>query len=224
MVRAFVSYFQEYGTHTDSIQPANIGGDKSPIEFNFRIPLPINNPDTGEPIILTGRLDMLATHHGSLYIVDEKTTGALSSLWATQWDMRGQFLCYAWACHQLDLPVTGAIIRGIGIYKTIIKHTEVIVPTPKWKQQRWYDELLYTVQQAVDNYKSGEWGYAFSDACNSYSGCSFKNLCNVRDESRVVETYNRVKWNPEIGEQEILYKAHDDEVSDAMANAFDMGS
>lgn len=84
---AFDEYFREYPLPTDSVKPMMSNG-KAAVEFSFSIPLPINNPDTGEPLLFVGRFDMLGEFNKSLFVVDEKTTVALGQQWAQQWDLK----------------------------------------------------------------------------------------------------------------------------------------
>lgn len=195
MGEALVSYFDEYPLETDHVQPAKDAHGSPAVEFTFSIPLPINSPETGEPILYTGRFDMLGQSTGKLWVVDEKTTGALGEFWAQRYKLGAQFTGYCWAAKMYGYPVVGALIRGIGILKYDIKHAEVPLFRPDYLIEEWYQQLLIDVQEMVDAWIaltedcSNEWSPLifrpdYNDACGSYGGCDFLPVCGVMPEAR----------------------------------------
>ena len=71
-------YFEHYPLGADGATPLQFSDGRHGIEFSFAVPLPINHPVTGDPILYTGRADMIAEAYGGVYIYDEKTTSSLS--------------------------------------------------------------------------------------------------------------------------------------------------
>ena len=51
--------------------PSNLEQERRGIEFNFALPIPVNNPSTGDPILISGRMDAICDFAGGVYIVDE---------------------------------------------------------------------------------------------------------------------------------------------------------
>lgn len=146
---ALFDYFRNYDPRTDYIQPY-IKHDGSPaVEFTFSIPLPINHPDTGEPLIYAGRCDMIGQYQNSACGVDEKTSYSFSQDWSKNFIMRGQFIGYTWAMQSFDIPVNMFIVRGIAIQQKSIKHLEAILTFPQWQIDRWYEEMLAKVAYLV---------------------------------------------------------------------------
>ena len=74
MWQAVEFYFEEYPLDGDSIKPYKFEDGRTGIEFTFGIPIPINHPDSGDPIVLAGRFDLLGYYNDLLAVVDEKTT------------------------------------------------------------------------------------------------------------------------------------------------------
>ena len=66
-------YFEQYPLGADGAVPITHSSGRRGIEFSFAQPLPINHPVTGEPIIYTGRADMVAEAFGGVYV--RKNTG-----------------------------------------------------------------------------------------------------------------------------------------------------
>lgn len=198
--KALEEYLITHHPSNDPIQPL-IKQDKTPaIEFSFAIPLPILHPN-GDPFIYCGRFDMLGKWDDLLTVLDEKTTSALGQTWLNQWEMRGQFLGYCWACQQLGYPVRQVAVRGVGILKTEIKFLTALQQYPQYLIDRWYEELLNTVREIQGCWHTNHFTYNFGDACSSYSGCSYKQLCVASDPESWVDTNYTVRvWNPLLRE------------------------
>lgn len=196
MSNALGAYYNAFPFDTDPVQPARFGG-KAAIEFSFAVPLPIDNPETNEPILFTGRSDMIGEYTGAKFIVDEKTTGSLGASWAKKWDLRGQFLGYNWAAQQHGWDVVGALIRGIAILKTRIDTTQVVTYYPDWMVNRWLEQTVADIAKMIDCWRTGYWDYDFAEACTNYGGCPFNRLCLVEDPEPWLSTYYEDNtWNP----------------------------
>jgi hypothetical protein len=200
MLGALHSYFTMYPPATDHVQPYMNGG-KPAVEFSFAIPTSVLHPETGEPILYAGRCDMVGDMGGTLLIVDEKTTSQLGNSWAKKWPMRGQFAGYVMAARRLgNLPVAGAMIRGVSILKAGYGHAEVLVYFPEWQIERWWDHVHRTIERMVSDWNTQfptGFDQNFSDACAAYSSCQFLNLCMVEEPENWIDGYFiRNTWNP----------------------------
>lgn len=192
---ALEHYLTEYPPFTDPVQPI-IKADGSPTtEFTFAIPLPVRNP-AGDPYCFVGRFDLLGKYHDLVVVQDEKTTSALGPYWLRQWDMRGQFIGYVWACRQLGYPVDHVVVRGIAIQKTQHQLVSVPVAYSNIQVDRWYEELLNSLHELNHCYANEFWSYNFGDACSSYGGCGYVDLCKAADPSLFLTNFQRHVWNP----------------------------
>lgn len=189
-------YLRDYHPLTDFIQPMFDADGIPRVEFSFAIPLPVKHPVTHDPILFTGRFDLLGTWDGVPVVVDEKTTTALGEQWRRQWDMRGQFLGYCWACQQLGYPVTNAVARGTAILKTKVNFMTVPVHFPQHLINRWYDNLIITLHDMIRVWESSIYRMSFGEACNSYGGCPYTMLCTAAEPSRWFNNYTYREWNP----------------------------
>lgn len=192
---ALEAYLAEFHPYHDAIQPVRRTNGDAATEFNFAIPLPVQHP-SGDPFIFVGRFDLLGSFNGLPVVVDEKTTSALGPFWLRQWDMRGQFLGYMWACKQLGYAVDHVVVRGIAIQKTQHQFATVPVQYPQTLIDRWYFELLNTLHSIVADFESGYWAYNFGDACSSYGGCSFSDLCRAANPDNWMNNYEPNLWTP----------------------------
>lgn len=197
---ALEKYFELYHPATDEVQPLEKADGTPTSEFTFAIPLldAARHPITKEPFIYCGRFDLLGryTHNDLLVVLDEKTTGSLSTSWSRQWDLRGQFIGYVWACQQLGYNVQDVIVRGIGMYKTGPQFLAVPTNYPKHLIERWYEQLLKTIDHIIWCYTHNEWSYDFADACSSYGGCPYVDLCKHKNAENWFSNYQTRTWSP----------------------------
>lgn len=199
---AVETYVATYAPHTDHVQPARVNGLPS-YEFSFGIPLDPDDgfpthPVTGEPLVYSGRFDMLGRWANKLVVRDEKTTTSIGAAWAEQWDLRSQFLGYCWACQQSGLDVDTVVVRGVGILKTKITHVEAIKTYNQFMIERWYDQLRRDLHRLVAMWSDGHFDYNLADACTSYGGCSFRDICSSPSPERWYGNYVVRRWNPLI--------------------------
>ena len=148
MCGALEFYFSQYPLGADGANPIILANGRRGIEFSFAEPLAIAHPVTGDPILYTGRSDMIAERAGGIYIYDEKTTSSLGASWGRQWEMRSQFTGYSWAAAKQGIKTNGAIVRGVSILKTKYDTLQAITYRPQWMIDRWYDQLLRDIQRA----------------------------------------------------------------------------
>jgi len=198
ILQAFDYYFVQWGMETDTLKPYMNKGIPA-VEFSFALPLPeCNHPVSGDPILYTGRFDMLGQlSGGGIYVVDEKTTKSLGSTWPQQWDLRAQFTGYCWAAKEYGFEVEGAIIRGISILKRSNGHAQAITYRPQWKIDLWLEQLIRDVKSMIRMWEEGHWEQNFDAACSLYGGCSYKPLCETHNpEQWIVGNYAKRVWDP----------------------------
>lgn len=201
MMGALDFYWSQYPMDQDFAKPAVIGG-RSGIEFSFAEPLPINHPDTGQPLIYVGRADTIMDYAGGLYIEDDKTTSSLGQSWLNQWEMRGQFTGYCWAAQQSNIDVRGVMVRGVSILKTKYDTAQVITNRSPYEIERWYHQTLRDIERMVRAYKEGYWDWAMGEACNSYGGCKFEDACKSHDpDSWIIPHFEQRVWCPDTREE-----------------------
>jgi len=207
MIGALDEYFKQYGFQTDHIQPL-IQDGKSAVEFSFALPIPdTQHPVTGEPILYSGRFDMLGLYNGSLFVVDEKTTKQLGATWNKNWTMRSQITAYCWAAREFGYPVAGAIIRGISILKTKYGHAESLQYRPDIFIDKWLIQVQRDVKHMIANWEEDYWDYNLDSSCTGYGGCKFQEACSVADEQKILERdFVRRVWDP-LAREEVAYVA-----------------
>lgn len=197
MAGAFEFYFANYPLKVGEEDPIILPNGKRGIEFSFAHPLPIMHPETGDPILYVGRLDMLMNFAGGIFMEDDKTTSQLGATWSRQWDLRSQFTGYAWGCKQSGIEVDGAVVRGVSILKTKYDTQQAVSYRPQWQIDRWYNETLVWIQRALNAYKHDIYLHNLDHSCAEYGGCAFRQCCSSEDEMPFLKTmFERREWDP----------------------------
>lgn len=201
---ALLSYIIQYPPHTDALRPLMVErkgyGHKMPaVEFSFALPIPGSvHPETGEPIIYTGRFDMLGEFGGSgCFVVDDKSTSQLGASWNNRWKLRAQLTGYVWGAEEYGYPIQGVIVRGTSILKSDIGFAQVIEQRPKFQVDRWLGQLQRDVKRMESCWREGYWDYALDDACASYGGCAYVTLDTAKDPQPWIDSYYEQRvWDP----------------------------
>lgn len=197
-ILAYDSYCQEYRPPFDTLVPYEIMG-KATVEVSFSFPIPnTRHPETGDPILYAGRLDMIGKYNGQPWAVDEKTTTQLGASWGKKWDMRGQFLGYEIGVEMTSgVALAGTIVRGTSFLKNRNEHKEIYLPAQRWKQELFLEQLSRDTNKMIQHFESGIFDRAFGEACERYSGCPSKELCDSKNpEIWVSQYFTKNEWNP----------------------------
>lgn len=199
MAGAFEYFFSVFRLSEDKAVPVTIGEHRG-IEVSFTQPVDFPHPETGEPILFTGRLDMLTEYAGQLFGEDDKTTSQLGASWARQWELRSQFISYSWGVRKLGYDLAGFLVRGISILKTKYDHAQAICYFPPWLVDEWYEQLVTRDLPLMRfMWESGKWGKNLSESCNAYGGCDFKSICLSDPAARsawLEGSFERRQWDP----------------------------
>jgi hypothetical protein len=199
MLGALEFYFSQYPLATDSAKPARLSDNRLGIEFGFLEPIDIKHPVTGDPLLYSGRFDMIADYANGLYGEDDKTASQLGASWHKQWDLRSQFTAYCWGAARHGIHLEGFLVRGVSILKTKYDTQQAITYRPRWMIDHWYEQMLAKVKRMIQYWESGNWEWALGDACNSYGGCEFRPFCLAQPDRQqaVLRTYfTRRLWDP----------------------------
>lgn len=195
-IEALDSYFQQYPLETEAFPPA-IFNERAAVECTFAVPIGILHPLDNQPLLYGGRFDALCRTPGNaFFILDDKTASQLGASWLTQWRLRGQFTGYAWGSESYGVPISGVLVRGVGILKTQTSHAQVIEQREHWLINKWLIQLRRDVTAMIACWKEGYWDLNYDKSCSDFGGCPYLELCQSPNpqnwESRFVER----KWEP----------------------------
>ncbi len=190
-------YLQNYPLASDVVTPAKLPGGKLGIEFSFSEPLDFLHPETKDPLLYVGRLDMLVSYAGNYYGLDDKTTSQLGASWSKQWDLRSQFSGYSWGAAKAGIPLKGFFVRGVSILKTKYDTQQAITYRPQWMIDRWYENLIRSLTRMQKMWEEGYFDYNLDHSCDDFGGCMFKKVClSGNPEQWLAGSFVRREWNP----------------------------
>ena len=197
MCGALEFYFSQYPLGADGADPIILASGRRGIEFSFAEPLDIKHPVTGDPLLYTGRSDMIAERAGGIYGYDEKTTSSLGASWGRQWEMRAQFTGYFWASLRQGIRLNGFIVRGVSILKTKYDTLEVPTYRSEYEIDRWESQTLRDIKRMIQCWEEGYWDYSLDGACNEYGGCTFTQVCKSANPEEWLQTqFAKRVWDP----------------------------
>ena len=198
-------YFSQYRLGEDKAIPMILPGGKRGIEFSFLEPLDIVHPVTGDPLLYSGRMDMMCSYEGMHLGEDDKTTSQLGASWPRQWDLRSQFTGYVWGAGRAGIKLDGFLVRGVSILKTKYDTLQAITYRPAWLIERWYEQLNKDIERMIQCWESGYWDFNLDHACAEYGGCPFKSVCQMRDPAALLnQQFQRRKWDPVLRTETVL--------------------
>jgi len=204
MAGALEFYFDHYPMTTDKAIPITLPNGKRGIELSFAEPIDATHPETGNPLLYVGRMDMICDYAGGWFGEDDKTTSSLGASWPKQWDLRSQFTGYCWGAERAGFPLQGFLVRGVSILKTKYDTMQALTYRPKWMIERWYEQLLRDVARLKTMWETGVFDYSLDHACNEYSGCEFRQVCLSQDpEPWLRGSFQRKVWDP-VNRREII--------------------
>lgn len=198
-------YFSQYRLGEDKAIPMTLPGGKRGIEFSFLEPIDIAHPETGDPILYSGRMDMMVDFEGMKLGEDDKTTSQLGASWPRQWDLRSQFTSYVWGAARAGIKLDGFLVRGVSILKTKYDTLQAITYRPQWLIDRWYGQLLLDVRRLISSWESGYYDFNLDHACAEYGGCPFKSVCQMREPEQLLrQQFQRRVWDPVERTEKVL--------------------
>jgi hypothetical protein len=198
-------YFANYPLGEDKATPMELPGGKRGIEFSFLEPLDIKHPETGDPILYSGRMDMMVDYEGMHLGEDDKTASQLGASWPRQWDLRSQFTGYVWGASKAAIKLDGFLVRGVSILKTKYDTLQAITYRPDWMIERWYTQLLRDAKRMIAAWEEGYYDYNLDHACAEYGGCPFRGVCQMREpEMLLAQQFERRKWDPVARTETVL--------------------
>lgn len=208
LIEAFRYYSVAFPLAADPVQPYIRKTGKPMVEFSFALPLDPNllHPETGEPIIYSGRADMIATYAGAVSVYDDKTTSQLGPKWGNQWNRRSQFSGYAWAAREYGIPVSQVVIRGVAILKTEINHAQAITVRTPHMVEEWRIQAIRDIRRAIECWREGYWDLNLADECSAYGGCLFQQPCMSPEPENWLQGPNFEKriWDPVTRNENVI--------------------
>ena len=160
----------------DWLKPMINAAEEPSIEHSFSVEMDIKHPETKDPILFTGRFDMIGIDKNeNEWIVDEKTTG-YRNYQPEQYSMSGQLLGYMAAMQQYGRKPIGFIVREALVQKTQQEINEYSYMRVQHKINYYWDALHQWVEIMLHHYSKKLWPKVLSYNCKR---CLFRTHCNI---------------------------------------------
>lgn len=196
VLMAYDGYLERFPLRTDPLRIVTLEGHPT-VEYTFAVPLDVPHPETGDPLLYTGRYDWTAQNgQGLWFCVDEKTTTRMGMGWAEGWDLSGQFIGYMWAARSQGLPISGTVVRGVKLLKKGPEFAEALVYHSPAREARWQASLRYTIQAMLWCYSHDVWPEVYNFTCRM--GCPYGVLCAAENQGPwlAAQYEHRARWSP----------------------------
>ena len=178
LVRSIVWYLDSTAQH-DPAETLILANGRPAVELSFRFASGYSSPATGEPILLCGHMDRIASLNGDNYIVDIKTTGSgLSQKFFDLFTPGNQVSLYSLAAQiALSIPVKGLIIDGLQITPGFTKTLRGLIGRTQAQLEQWHLELRWWINSMAECAETGLWPQNEA-SCGYYGGCQFRRVCS----------------------------------------------
>lgn len=194
LIRTIVWYIDQFAEETeDGIRTYHLQNGKPAVELSFTL-------EANDEILLCGHLDRVVDMGGSLYVMDQKTTGGtVGTYYFEQFSPNNQMSLYSWAGQAiLRSPVRGVIIDAAQIAVNFTRFERGITTRSKDQLDEWYESALYTIELARSATALQRFPMNLS-ACGNYGGCPFRELCSRSPKVRenfLKSDYVDHNWDP----------------------------
>lgn len=199
LLRAVVWYADEQ-PEEGGVQAYVFPDGRPAVELSFQLPLPITTPD-GEPYLLCGHMDGIATFGDEVAVRERKTTKST---------LGGYFFDKFAPDVQVDLYdlAAGAMFPELGIKAVMLEATQTAAGFARFQRQffhstegrraEFFNDLLHWIKRA----EADAWARYYPKneaACNLNGGCPFRDICRLDPSKREMflrANFVRQKWNP----------------------------
>lgn len=197
LIRTIVWYLDDFAE--DSLRTVILASGKPAVEVSFRMELGAVAP-TGEPYLLCGHFDRVATLNDTTYISDIKTTkSTVSPDFFEKFSPGNQFSLYCLAAKVVyALPVRGLIVDAAQVAVTFSRFQRGIVQRTEAQLEEWLSDALWWIAQAARFAAEGYWPMN-DTSCDRFGGCPFRSVCSASPSVRAEwlrRDFVRRTWNP----------------------------
>ncbi len=182
IISAADQYFSHYKTE-----------DLTPYAVEKHVQVHIKDPQSAETHVHTGLVDLLASYHGGLFIVDHKTTSQTFASLFQKYVHNLSFKGYKRALDELDnsRPV-GVLINGIRFKNN--KALEVEFEREPYmftaQQMDEFDRTVVSIKREIEMCQSDDfWPKSAEQCVQPWGTCEYYPLCKFDDPAMVNALY-----------------------------------
>jgi len=206
MLEVLRAYFTEYPLDSTAIVPFELPNGEISVEQTFDIVLPFNHPETGKPLVMSVKPDLIGMDaYGKFVLVDEKTSKQTGmndySKTVDCYRTKNQFVQYVFGINHNkdkfgDLNVTHMVIRRVVVTAKAMKDMQVVEEyefnIDEWYQAEWWRNILvlveemlasYALYKASHEYATGNISFrrSYGNCEAFFKPCKFTNHCTSQE-------------------------------------------
>lgn len=210
LIRSIIEFCD---TAPDSIRPVVFPNGRVAVELSFQLPLDILTPD-GEPYLLTGNLDGIASLFDDWYTRERKTTKTtLGGKYFQRFSPDIQIDTYDVASYLAfpDRKIKGTLIEATQTAANFSRVGRHFVTINQELREENFDDIRYWIKRAEADARSGTY-HKNTAACHAHGGCPFMGICRIDPSQRqpfLTSNYQKSFWNPLEIRGESAYIVHD---------------
>jgi len=197
LVRSIVWYYEQFAE--DPLETVILASGKPAVELSFKAE--VGEAPTGDPLLLCGHLDRVATIGGDTWISDYKTSkGALGSYYFQQFSPHNQFSLYTFASEFVySLPVKGIVVDAAQVGAGFSRFQRGFVTRTAEHHEEWFKDFKHYTTLAYQYAAEGYWPLN-DKSCGSYGGCPFQPICSKPPSVREqwLGGYANRQWDPMV--------------------------
>jgi hypothetical protein len=198
LIRTIVWYLETY--KNDPAEVVMLKNGKPAVEMSFRFEIDHYPTSASEPYVLCGHMDKLVNFDGTLFVMDQKTTGStIGSYYFDRYNPDNQMSLYTLASQIVfQMPFAGVIIDGIQIAVGFTAFARGITTRSKAQLDEWLNDTKFWIDMAERYALRDHWPMN-ETSCSNFGNCEFRGICNkdpaVREMFLKTE-FEKVLWNP----------------------------
>lgn len=159
------------------------------------------------PIVWMGKIDIVYSSLGGLYIMDHKTASMATNM--AEFEISHQFKGYEWAVERiLGVRVSGTVINRMVIRKPTVKgkgepftFERKLIMTQRGILSAWKDNMLHIIADFVEMVRRGFMPMHTLHCTNKFGTCQFHPVCTLdsEDQRQIMlgsQAYQDVTWSP----------------------------
>lgn len=194
LIRTIIWYIEEFGDESESgIKTYHLESGAPAVELSFTVEL-------SDDILYCGHLDRVVDQGGSLFVLDQKTTGStLSSFYFSSFKPNNQMSGYAYAGQIiLKSPISGVIIDAAQIMAMATRFERGVTTRSKDEIEEWRRGAISEIKRAQD--LTSENLFPMNpNSCGNYGGCPYRSVCSASPKVRenfIKSDFTEHNWDP----------------------------
>lgn len=199
LIQTVVWYLDAKGKD-DPLKTVILSNGKPAVELSFRFDSQLRTAH-GEPVLLCGHLDRIASLNEVFYVPDIKTSKSdvTSPKWTMQWSPSNQFSIYSIAGKvAFDVPVEGVMVDGIQVGIGFSRFHRALIPRTQETLSEWLADFGQWFGMMEHFAEQQHWPQN-DKSCDMYGGCVFRQICSRAPSSRAQwlrKDFFQRTWDP----------------------------